>query len=221
MLDFSNLIQYRENNRIEAKKAQGGLPHSIWESYSAFANTMGGLILLGVIENADKTLTAVELPDPERLVREFWEIVRDPRRVSVNILKEKDVSVEEADGKRIVVIRIPRARRCDRPVYVEGDRKHGVYRRSGEGDYRCTEEEISEMIREAKQPGRGAGEKTLQHRKEVVRFLTGKGSASGGEIAGVLGLKRSRTAEILAGLVRDGILVTEGEGKSRRYRLKA
>ena len=29
MIDFSHLEKYRENNRIEAKKALGGLPRSL------------------------------------------------------------------------------------------------------------------------------------------------------------------------------------------------
>ena len=77
MLDLNHLEQYRENNRIEAKKALGGLPRSIWETYSAFANTLGGIILLGVEEHPDKSLNPVNLPDPERLVKEFWDTVNN------------------------------------------------------------------------------------------------------------------------------------------------
>ena len=85
MIDFGNLEKYRENNRIEAKKALGGLPRSIWETYSAFANTHGGIILLGVEEWADKSLHTVDLPDPDRLIKEFWDIVNNPNKTSVNV----------------------------------------------------------------------------------------------------------------------------------------
>ena len=148
MLDFSHLEQYRENNRIEAKKALGGLPKSIWETYSAFANTLGGVILLGVIETTDKSFDSVNLPDPDNLIREFWRIINDPLKVSVNILAAKDVYVEEVNGDRIIVIKVPRADRADKPVYVDNDIRN-TYRRSGEGDYRCTYEEYQAMVCDA------------------------------------------------------------------------
>ena len=148
MLDFSRLEQYRENNRIEAKKALGGLPKSIWETYSAFANTLGGIILLGVIETADKTFDSVDLSDPDGLIREFWHIINDPMKVSVNILAEKDVYVEEVGGDHIVVIKVPCADRAYKPVYVDNDTRN-TYRRNGEGDYRCTYEEYQAIVRDA------------------------------------------------------------------------
>ena len=90
MLDLSQLSKYKENNRIEAKKAQGGLPHSIWETYSAFANTFGGYILLGVVENADKSFSSVPLPAPEKLVSDFWNSINNHSIVNVNILSDRN-----------------------------------------------------------------------------------------------------------------------------------
>ena len=75
MIDLQNLSVYRESDRIEAKKALGGLPESLWETYSAFANTRGGVILLGVGENKDRSLYPVDLPNPTELMRQFWRII--------------------------------------------------------------------------------------------------------------------------------------------------
>ena len=149
MIDLTRIEQYRENNRIEAKKALGGLPQSIWETYSAFANTLGGIILLGVEEYVDHSLHLVDLPDPERLVIEFWDIVNNPKKTSVNILSDKHVRIHEVNGKHIIVIIVPRAQRFDKPVYIDGNPLSGTYRRNGEGDYKCTREEVQGMLRDA------------------------------------------------------------------------
>ena len=149
MIDFGHVEKYRENNRIEAKRALGGLPYSVWETYSSFANTMGGVILLGVEEGKDKSFHAVDLPNPQALIDKFWRQVNDKRRVNVNILTKHDVRIERVNGKRIVVIEVPRAHRADKPVYIENDMMTGTYRRGGEGDYRCTPEEIAAMRRDA------------------------------------------------------------------------
>lgn len=123
MLDFAEIDKYKENNRIEAKRAQGGFPQSLWETYSAFANTVGGVILMGVQELADKSFYPVRLPSPEWLAEEFWRKAEDKQIVSANILSPEQVRIVEArtggdgsaeDGagkERIVVIEVPRADR--------------------------------------------------------------------------------------------------------------
>ncbi|MGI6007254.1 MAG: RNA-binding domain-containing protein [Ruminococcus sp.] len=149
MIDFNHLRKYRENNRIEAKRATGGLPESIWETYSAFANTMGGVILLGVVEKKDKSFEAVDLSDPDSLAGEFWSLVNNPAKASVNILTKHDIAVHRVEEKRILSITVPRAERRDRPVYVNGDPYTGTYRRDGEGDYHCSREAVKAMMADA------------------------------------------------------------------------
>lgn len=148
MLDFDNLEKYQENNQIEAKTALGGFPHSIWETYSAFANTFGGVILLGVKESDTKNFIPVDLPDPEALIEEFWYNVKNPNVVSVNILKEEDVCVHTVHGKHIVVINVPMAEPDDRPVFIENNPLKS-YRRDGEGDVLFSKRAIFGMIRDA------------------------------------------------------------------------
>lgn len=147
-LDF--LEEYQEDNRIEAKRAQGGLPHSLWETYSAFANTLGGVILLGVAEGADKSLYSVPLFDPQELVDEFWDMVNDPTVVSANILRPEDIWVAGTDDGSVVVIQVPQGERDQLPIYLGSDPFRGSYRRSGDGDYRCNRVEVWSML-EAKQ----------------------------------------------------------------------
>ena len=143
------LQEYQEDNRIEAKRAQGGLPHSLWETYSAFANTLGGVILLGVAEDEeDKSLYSVPLFDPQALAEEFWDMVNDPDVVSANILQREDVQVLNAGDDQIVAIFVPRAPARLRPVYIGQDPYGGTYFRMGEGDCRAQRHEVLAMLQD-------------------------------------------------------------------------
>lgn len=65
-MDLSNFKAYKEGNRLEAKDACGGLPRSLWETYSSFANTAGGVILLGVSEGESHGL---HVPRADRRIK--------------------------------------------------------------------------------------------------------------------------------------------------------
>ena len=146
MIDLNNIGKYRENNRLEAKKSVGGLPHSIWESYSAFANTLGGIILLGVIEQEDKSFASVKLPNPKQLMEEFLCLVSDPSVVSANILSDNDVRIEQCSDHDIVVIEVPQAKPQDRPVYCGTNPFLGTFFRDGDGDYLCSSDKVEQLL---------------------------------------------------------------------------
>ena len=149
ILQLDRLEEYREGNQIELKAAQGGLPDTLWDSYSAFANTDGGCILLGVKERDDHSLYVVGLKDAEKIKKDFWNMVNNRQKISVNLMTERRVRIENVDGKDIIVLEVPRAERTSRPVYKGMDPRNGTYRRNHEGDYLCSLEEVSAMFRDA------------------------------------------------------------------------
>lgn len=86
--------------------------------------------------------------DPGSLVKALWDGLHNPDKVSANVLFERHVRVEEAEGRRVVVVDVPRADRRDRPVHIGRDVFRGTYRRNGEGDYRCPRESVLAMLRD-------------------------------------------------------------------------
>lgn len=148
MFDFNHMERYRENGSLEAKLATGGLPRSIWETYSAFANTRGGLILLGVEEREDHSLRIQGLLNAQEMLEEFLSLVRDPRVASADLVGDEGGQVVDTGKGEILVLRVPPAPRSLRPVYVGGDPYRGSYRREGEADLHCTAEEVEAMLAE-------------------------------------------------------------------------
>ena len=51
---IKRLVAKSENAAVEFKRARGGVPADLWPSHSSFANTDGGVIILGVREKDGK-----------------------------------------------------------------------------------------------------------------------------------------------------------------------
>lgn len=148
MVNIKELLGYRESLKLECKAAKGGLPNSTWETYSAFANSYGGVILLGVDELPDKTFQPVGVKDAEMMINDIWNTVNNKQKVSLSILSARHVYAQDYEGVKIVVIEVPRADRHMKPVFINKNLLGGTYRRNGEGDYHCTEEEVRNMVRD-------------------------------------------------------------------------
>ena len=95
----------RESCELECKKAggrdgRGTVPESFWETYSAMANTDGGVILLGVSEK-DGEFELINLPDTGRLRKDIFSTAGNLSKVSVSLLSNQSVSDIQIDGKAI------------------------------------------------------------------------------------------------------------------------
>lgn len=137
-----------EDQDIEFKAAEGGLPRSLWETVSAFANTDGGYIVLGVKER-DGIFTVEGMRKPETLLKTFWDGHNNPQKLSQPVCGATDVAVLQVEKHRLVCIHVPRVSRQQRPVYINGNPFVGTYKRNYEGDYRCPEAEVRQMLRDA------------------------------------------------------------------------
>ncbi len=137
-----------EDQDVEFKSADGGLPKSLWETISAFANTDGGFIVLGVSEH-DGRFVVSGVRKVEAMLKAFWDTHNNAQKLSVPVCSDADVLVQTIDGHKLICIHVPRMSRQQRPVFINGNPLAGTYKRNFEGDYRCPEAEVRQMLRDA------------------------------------------------------------------------
>lgn len=86
-----------EWNDFEVKEACGGLPKSMWETVSAFSNTAGGWIILGVKEK--KTDNGSEfvvngVTNPEQIEQDIVTTLRSRTKFNVPLSTVPDIFAE-------------------------------------------------------------------------------------------------------------------------------
>lgn len=146
-MELEKLLKLKEGSNIELKKARNQIPKSFWETYSAFANTDGGIVIFGVDENSEEVLG---VSDAYKLRDDLFNNLNNPNKVSENIITNKDIKVVELDnGLQILIITIPEAPYNLKPIYLNGNPIE-AYERLGEGDRKLSSEKYKALIVGAK-----------------------------------------------------------------------
>ncbi len=150
--ELFDILKYGEHLNLECKEGKNKLPNSIWSTYSAFANSDSGMIVIGIKENLkekdfEKRFTIEGVENSEKQISDFWNTINS-EKVNKNILVDDDVSIVEIDDKKVILINVPQADFRSRPIFINGNPYKGTYKRNYEGDYHATKDEIKAMIRD-------------------------------------------------------------------------
>lgn len=137
----------REKSEIEYKEAKNSVPKDLWHTYSAFANSNGGFILLGVKENEQgytPELLISGVNNPEKVIDELFSQSRS-EKVSKSLLNDNDVKPFQIEDKTVIAIYVKAADILDRPIHLNGDYRLS-YVRLNSSDHKLTSSELRSFI---------------------------------------------------------------------------
>jgi ATP-dependent DNA helicase RecG len=152
ILSLEDFEVLAETVELECKLAagqdgKGQIPKEFWPTYSAFANTHGGVILLGVKEKQGK-FSVQGILEPQRVITNLFNTINNPQKVSINLLTDRDIETLTLEGKEIIRVKVPPASRKQKPVYLNGNPLGNTYKRLHEGDRVCDDETVRRMLAE-------------------------------------------------------------------------
>lgn len=132
---------------VEVKAAVGGLPATVPETVSAFANGSGGTLLLGLNEENGFRLAPGFDPKAIRdaLAGACADKLEPPLRAPIE--------VEEFEGGSIVRLDVAELDPVEKPSFVKARGAYGgSFVRGGDGDRRLTHYEVTQLLANRSQP---------------------------------------------------------------------
>ena len=94
-----------EDEKLEYKACFNKLSNDVWETVSAFENTSGGKIVLGVDEvNNSGNISYVSkgIKNPHKIVEQFWSNIAN--KISSSTITNGSVTLQDAgEGRQIIV----------------------------------------------------------------------------------------------------------------------
>lgn len=136
----------QEGLMLEYKSSKNELPKDFWKTYSAFCNTNGGLVVLGIDENKNNEFSIGGVTDSIKIKKDLFTLVSNNQKVNYNNLLDEDVYVRTIEGKEVIEISIKEAPSSKKPVYLNQNITQ-TFKRINDGDRMATPEELKYMIR--------------------------------------------------------------------------
>jgi ATP-dependent DNA helicase RecG len=142
---LTSLLGSGEWADTEFKAARGALPKSAFETVSAFANTKGGWLVLGIAQHG-KDFEVCGVSNPDKLQNDFLSVLHADGKVNHDV--EVTEHRQQHDGKTVLAFHIAENQRTRKPVYLDGDIRR-TFIRKGSGDYRAQQADIERMLRDS------------------------------------------------------------------------
>lgn len=142
--------QAGETDDWEFKSAAGGLPSSFWDTYSAMANTDGGVIVLGVSErDGNFRVDGLGARQIAAYKKTLHDGLNNRNTISHNLVSADRLVEIDMGDTMLLAVHVPVATRTQRPVHRGLNPFGSRFRRAHEGDYRLTDEQVRHMIADA------------------------------------------------------------------------
>lgn len=134
---IDNIVSLKtETNNIEFKKAKDGVPENLYDTFSSFSNTSGGIIIFGVDEKNDYDICGITNSDIFQKKITEQSLMMEPKIRPI-------ITICEYDGKIVASAEIPELDVFNKPCYYSGKGKmKGSYIRVGDADLPMTDYEI-------------------------------------------------------------------------------
>ncbi len=125
-----------ETKNIAFKETDGDEPENLYDTFSSFSNTSGGIIIFGVDEKNNYEVCGISNPDIFQKKITEQALMMEPKiRPTITICEYK--------GKTIAALEIPELDVFSKPCYYSGKGKmKGSYVRVGDADLPMTDYEI-------------------------------------------------------------------------------
>ncbi len=148
---INEILKEGETEYAEFKKAEKGFPVDALKTISAFANTRGGYLYLGISETCEFQYEVTGVNIPQKVIDGMFTLLNNQSKISRNPISESDVKVlkyGETQPLNVIVVTVPQVSYKEKPVYLNSNPNQSYYRQ-GTSDFQCTREMVQLMERDA------------------------------------------------------------------------